>query len=48
LRGCLKEWSVPDEQSELGREFQIIGAAEQNEWEPKIRGLVRGWRRNLT
>jgi len=27
----LKEWSVPDEQSESGREFQIFGVAAWNE-----------------
>jgi len=35
------DWSVPDERIESGREFQILGAAAQNELEPKIK-LVRG------
>jgi len=40
--GChLKEWSVRDERSEPGREFQILGAAAWNERDAKMR-LVRG------
>ena len=41
MRCRLKEWSVPDERSESGREFQILGAAARNERKPKIR-LVCG------
>jgi len=41
LRCRLKVWSVLDECSESGREFQILGAAVRKEREPKIR-LVRG------
>ena len=41
LRCRLKEWSVPDERSESGREFQILAAAARNERELTVR-LVRG------
>ena len=41
MRCRLKEWSVPYERNESGREFQILGAAADNEREPKIR-LVWG------
>ena len=41
MRCRLKEWSVQDERSESRREFQILGAAAQNEREPKIM-LVQG------
>ena len=41
MRCRLKDWSVPDERSESGREFRILGAAAHNDQEPKIR-LVWG------
>jgi len=36
----MKEWSVPEERSESGREFQVLGAAAWKEREPKMK-LVR-------
>ena len=35
----MKEWNVPDEWSESGREFQIVGAAVWKDQEPNIRLL---------
>jgi len=45
LRCHLKEWSVPDELSESGREFQVLGAAALNKQEPKIRLVWETYKR---
>jgi len=37
----MKEWNVPDEWTESGREFQIVSAAVWKECEPNIRTCRR-------
>jgi len=40
----MKEWNVPDDWSESGREFQIVGVGVWKDREPKIKSLRGTWR----